>query len=85
MTGEISLTGRVLPIGGVKEKLIAARRAGVKHVVYPHANEKDYDELPDILKEGVAVHFAKTYDDVYAVAFADDAEIEQIPTGGRGQ
>ena len=78
MTGELSLTGRVLPIGGVKEKTIAARRAGVRHVVFPKANERDYAELPEILKEGLTPHFATTYDDVYRVAFATDAELEQI-------
>ena len=78
MTGELSLTGRVLPIGGVKEKLIAARRAGVKHVIFPKANEADYAELPEILKQEVVAHFAQTYDDVYAIAFAEDSE---LPTG----
>merc|ERR1719149_95215 len=68
MTGELSLTGRVLPIGGVKEKTIAARRAGVKHIIFPKANERDYAELPDILKEGIHAHFTHTYDDVYKVA-----------------
>jgi len=72
MTGELSLTGRVLPIGGVKEKTIAARRAGVKHIVFPKANERDYAELPPILKEGLVAHFATEYEEVYRVAFADD-------------
>ncbi len=69
MTGEITLTGKVLPIGGVKEKLIAARRSGVKIVIFPHDNERDYDELPAYLKKGVKVHFVKHYDEVYKIAF----------------
>jgi ATP-dependent Lon protease len=69
MTGELTLTGRVLPIGGVKEKTIAARRAGLKVLVFPEANRKDFGELPDYLKEGLEVYFAKEYKDVYRVAF----------------
>jgi len=69
MTGELTLTGRVLPIGGVKEKTIAARRAGLKILIFPEANRKDFLELPDYLQEGIEVHFAKEYKDVYKVAF----------------
>jgi ATP-dependent Lon protease len=71
MTGELTLTGRVLPIGGVKEKTIAARRAGLKTLIFPEANRKDFAELPDYLKEGLEVHFAREYKDVYRVAFDD--------------
>ncbi len=69
MTGELTLTGRVLPIGGVKEKTIAARRAGLKVLVFPEANRKDFAELPDYLREGLEVHFAREYRDVHWVAF----------------
>ncbi|HJV36112.1 endopeptidase La [Geomonas sp.] len=69
MTGELTLTGRVLPIGGVKEKTIAARRAGLKTLIFPEANRKDFTELPEYLKEGLEVHFAKEYTDVYKLAF----------------
>ncbi|MBN2645797.1 MAG: endopeptidase La [Desulfuromonadaceae bacterium] len=69
MTGELTLTGQVLPIGGVKEKTIAARRSGLKALIFPESNRKDFEELPAHLREGLEVHFAKTYDDVYAVAF----------------
>ncbi len=69
MTGELTLTGRVLPIGGVKEKTIAARRAGLKVLVFPEGNRKDFAELPDYLKEGLEVHFAREYRDVYRAAF----------------
>ncbi len=69
MTGELTLTGRVLPIGGLKEKTIAARRAGLKVLIFPQENEKDFKEIPDYLKEGLEVHFAREYEDVYRVAF----------------
>ncbi len=69
MTGELTLTGRVLPIGGVKENTIAARRAGLKVLVFPEGNRADFAELPDYLKEGLEVHFAREYRDVYKVAF----------------
>ncbi len=69
MTGELTLTGRVLPIGGVKEKTIAARRAGLKVLVFPEGNRTDFADLPDYLKEGLEVHFAREYKDVYKVAF----------------
>jgi len=69
MTGEITLTGRILPIGGLKEKLIAARRSGVKILVFPKENQRDFDELPPYLKKGIAVHFVDHYDQVFPIAF----------------
>lgn len=69
MTGEISLTGKVLRIGGVKEKTIAAQRSGVKHLILPAANEADWTLLEEGIKEGIQVHFAETYDDVFRVVF----------------
>jgi len=72
MTGELTLTGRVLPIGGLKEKTIAARRAGLKVLIFPEANRKDFAELPDYLQEGLEVHFASEYRDVYKVAFGKE-------------
>lgn len=75
MTGEVTLTGRVLPIGGVKEKALAARRSGVSTLIFPSGNRKDWDELTAEVKEGLDVHFADTYEDVYRVAFEyGDAE-----------
>ncbi|CAM9729810.1 unnamed protein product [Choristocarpus tenellus] len=71
MTGELSLTGKVLPVGGIKEKTIAARRAGVSCLVFPKGNKRDFDELADYLKKGLEVHFASAYQDVYDVAFSD--------------
>ncbi len=69
MTGELTLTGRVLPIGGVKEKVIAARRVGLKTLIFPEANEKDVAELPDYLRKGLTFHFARDFGDVYRRAF----------------
>jgi ATP-dependent Lon protease len=69
MTGELTLTGRVLPIGGVKEKVIAARRAGLKTLIFPETNRKDVDELAEYLKKGLAFHFARDFSDVVKAAF----------------
>lgn len=69
MTGELTLTGRVLPIGGVKEKVIASRRSGLKTLIFPEENKRDYEELPKEIKEGIKVHFVKTYDEVFKIAF----------------
>ncbi len=71
MTGELTLTGQVLPIGGVREKIIAARRQKIDTLILPEANRGDYEELPDYLKEGLQVNFAKHYSDVYAVCFSN--------------
>jgi ATP-dependent Lon protease len=69
MTGELTLTGRVLPIGGLKEKVIASRRTGLKVLVFPEDNRKDFDDLPGYLKEGIEAHFVKTFKDVYKIVF----------------
>jgi ATP-dependent Lon protease len=69
MTGELTLTGQVLPIGGVKEKVIAARRVGCKILIFPEANRKDFEELPDYLKKGFTIQFASRYEDVFKYAF----------------
>ena len=71
MTGEISLTGKVLAVGGIKEKIMAARRAGITHVILPDSNRRDYDEIPDYLKDGLTVHYADDYDKVYNVVFEE--------------
>ena len=69
MTGELTLTGRILPIGGLKEKLIAARRSSVNVLIFPKENLRDYDELPEYLKKDLEVHFVDSYDEVYKIAF----------------
>jgi ATP-dependent Lon protease len=70
MTGEISLMGQVLPIGGLKHKIIAARQYRCTDVILPFENKKDLSEVPAEVKKGIRFHFAKTYDDVYKVAFS---------------
>jgi len=69
MTGELSLRGKVLPVGGIKEKVIAAKRAGVTTVILPKDNRKDFDDLPQLVKDDVTVHFAEDYKDVFNWAF----------------
>lgn len=67
-TGEVTLTGRVLPIGGVKEKTIAACRSNVKIIVFPEGNRKDFHELAEDVKEGLDVRFVNHYGDVFNIA-----------------
>jgi Lon-like ATP-dependent protease len=71
MTGEISLTGKVLAVGGIKEKIMGARRAGIKHVILPAACERDYEEIPEYLKTDLEVHYADNYDKVFEAAFTN--------------
>ena len=72
MTGELTLTGKVLPIGGVKEKTIAARRVGITNLILPEDNRRDFEELQDHIKKGINVHYADYFDDVLAAAYPDD-------------
>ncbi|BAP41235.1 endopeptidase La [Pseudomonas sp. 21LCFQ02] len=69
MTGELTLTGHVLPIGGVREKVIAARRQKINELILPEPNRGNFEELPAYLKEGLTVHFAKRFSDVAKVLF----------------
>ncbi|WP_313210584.1 endopeptidase La [Stutzerimonas nitrititolerans] len=69
MTGELTLTGQVLAIGGLREKVIAARRLKLYELIIPDSNRGDFQELPDYLKEGLTVHFAKRFSDVIKVLF----------------
>jgi ATP-dependent Lon protease len=64
MTGELTLTGQVLPVGGIREKVIAARRVKIYDLILPHANKRDFDDLPDYIKEGVTVRFVMQYPEV---------------------
>ncbi len=74
MTGEVTLTGRVLPVGGVREKILAARRAGIKKVLIPHHNEKDLIELPADVKADVVFQSVETLDDVLPHLFPEKAK-----------
>ena len=69
MTGEISLNGKVLAIGGVKEKTLAAAREGIKKLIFPKRNEKDINKLPDFLKAGIEFYFVDEYLDVFNIVF----------------
>lgn len=69
MTGELTLSGLVMPVGGIKEKTIAAKRAKVKSIVFPAENEKDYKELPDHIKRGMKPVFVSSFDDVVETCF----------------
>ena len=69
MTGEISLVGNVLPVGGIREKVVAAKRAGIKQIILPALNEVDLMEIPDRVKGGIKFHFVDHYDQVLPLAF----------------
>jgi ATP-dependent Lon protease len=78
MTGEITLTGRVLPVGGIKEKALAARRAGIKELIIPARNKKDVDEdIPDQIKDSLKFHFVSEISQVLALAL--ETEPEALP------
>src|SRR5204863_6995515 len=74
MTGEIPLSGLVLPIGGVKEKVLAARRAGIRRVILPRDNEKDVGEIPENVRSEMTFFFAERIDDVLGAAIPNLAE-----------
>ncbi len=69
MTGELTLTGLVMPIGGVKEKTIAARRTGISQLIFPAENQKDFEDLDEIITRGIKPHFVKTFEDVLPICF----------------
>jgi ATP-dependent Lon protease len=79
MTGEITLRGQVLPVGGIKEKVLAAHRSGIKTVILPTRNEADLDELPEEVRKEIKFHFVETVDDVLA------ASLESFPSKNAGK
>ncbi|MDO4694856.1 MAG: endopeptidase La [Eikenella sp.] len=81
MTGEITLRGEVLPIGGLKEKLLAALRGGIKHVLIPKDNVKDLEEIPDNVKEGLDIHPVRWIDEVLSFSLEYQPEPWQAPAG----
>lgn len=70
MTGELTLTGQVLPVGGIREKIVAARRAQIAEVLIPFANRGDYEALPDHLTANMTVHFVRSFDEVFEIVFS---------------
>lgn len=77
MTGEITLRGKVLPVGGLKHKLLAAYRADITEIILPKENEKDLEELPDEVRDVLQVHLVENMDEVLAVAL--DREVGALP------
>ena len=69
MTGELTLTGAVYPVGGIQEKLIAAKRQRIKEIILPAANERDFAEVPEHVREGLTVHFVDNFAEVVALVF----------------
>jgi ATP-dependent Lon protease len=81
MTGEITLRGHVLPIGGLKEKILAARRAGIETIVCPKLNQKELDEVPSLLKRGITFHLVEDVDEVLKLALVPAATSKPSPSG----
>jgi ATP-dependent Lon protease len=73
MTGEISLSGLVLPVGGIKEKVLAAHRAGIKRIILPKANEKDLKDVPQEVREELTFILVERIEEVLPAAFNQDA------------
>ena len=71
MTGEITLTGRVLPVGGIKEKILAAKRAGIKRIIMPIDNKNDFEEIKEEQRKGLDITFVKNLEEVYKIIFVD--------------
>ena len=69
MTGELTLTGRVYPVGGIREKLLAAKRQKIRHVILPAANRRDWEEVPDHIRRGIEVHFVEQFEEVVDLLF----------------
>jgi ATP-dependent Lon protease len=76
MTGEVTLQGRVLPIGGIKQKVLAAHRAGLREIILPKRNEGDLDDVPDQVREEMTFHPVETIDEVLAAALSGDSAEE---------
>jgi ATP-dependent Lon protease len=79
MTGEITLRGLVLPIGGLKEKTLAAKAAGIKEVIVPKRNQKDFADLPDEVKKTLKFHFVENVDEAMKVALGEAGSDRPAP------
>ena len=91
MTGEITLRGRVLPIGGLKEKTLAAMRANIKTIVIPHQNQKDLEEIPKYIRRKVNFIFVKNMDEIWKAALVPEkaqsssTTVEEEPGGKKAR
>jgi ATP-dependent Lon protease len=90
MTGEITLRGKVLPVGGIKEKVLAAHRAGVRAIILPRDNEKDLEELPEDVRAALTIHLVDSADEALQVALEEppvphDPELARVPFWTRPQ
>ena len=85
MTGEITLRGRVLPIGGLKEKLMAAHRHGILEAIMPRENEKDLPDIPDAIKKTMKLHFVDSMDEVLKIALEREMVALPLPPGMPGR
>jgi ATP-dependent Lon protease len=88
MTGEITLRGKVLPVGGIKEKLLAAHRAGITIVIVPKENAKDLVELPEDVKQALTIETVENVDEVWRIALEDrlskvDESTTEVPIWGQ--
>jgi ATP-dependent Lon protease len=81
MTGEITLTGRVLPVGGIKEKVLAAKEAGITEIILPAQNEKDLVEIPEHIRNALRFHFVENMDEVLELALQPAPEVEAVTVG----
>jgi ATP-dependent Lon protease len=80
MTGEISLRGLVLPVGGIKEKVLAAKRAGISCVLLPDLNRRDMEEIPTAARESIRFEFLKTVDEALALALEPESSAGDFPS-----
>jgi len=85
MTGEITLRGRVFPVGGLKEKILAAYRAGIREVILPDENEKDLEEIPEDVRNEMTFHFVNHMDAVLANALVRKLDTDVAPPAGEVQ
>ena len=81
MTGEISLSGLVLPVGGIKEKVLAAHRAGIKRIILPKANEKDLKDVPQEVRDELTFILAERVEEVLPAAFNPDSHDASSSSG----
>ena len=78
MTGEITLRGKVLPVGGIKEKILAAKRAGIQEIILCHRNKKDFEDINESYVEGLTINFVKTVDQVLALALLKEKVLQPV-------